>query len=88
MRRFAPLVFLLALSGCGGDGERRQPAIGEAYIGPATLKLRKDIPLDSPVAANARHGDRVEIVARRRRFSAYHHRADDAAQQVFMIASR
>ncbi len=71
MRRFVPLwsvVSLLALSGCGGDSERRQSAIGEAYIGPATLKLRKDIPLDSPVAASAQHGDRVEIVARRRRF--------------------
>ncbi|MFB3829855.1 MAG: hypothetical protein ACE15B_24000 [Bryobacteraceae bacterium] len=62
------VISWLALSGCGGDGERRQPVIAEAYIGPATLKLRQDIPLDSPVAATLRHGDRVEIVGRRRRF--------------------
>jgi hypothetical protein len=48
--------------------QARAPAIGEAYAGPATLHLRKDIPLQSPVAGTARHGDRLEIIQHRRRF--------------------
>ncbi|HJT89409.1 MAG TPA: hypothetical protein VJ732_16185, partial [Bryobacteraceae bacterium] len=43
-------------------------AIGEAYVGPATLKIRSDIPLESPVVATVKHGDRLELLQRRRRF--------------------
>ena len=46
----------------------RAPAIGEAYVGPAALKLRSDIPLQSKAVATVRHGDRLEILQRRRRF--------------------
>jgi hypothetical protein len=42
--------------------------IGEAYAGPATLALRRDIPLQSPVVAIVTHGERLEIVQHRRRF--------------------
>jgi len=48
--------------------DRRAPSLGEAYAGPATLPLRKDIPLQAPVVATARHGDRLEIIQHRRRF--------------------
>jgi hypothetical protein len=46
----------------------RTPAIGEAYVGPAALRLRTDIPMQSAAAAAVKHGERVEIVQRRRRF--------------------
>jgi len=61
------LLLLLATPGCR-SGEPRAAVIGEAYAGPATLGLRRDIPLQSPVVATVRHGDRLEIVQRRRRF--------------------
>jgi hypothetical protein len=46
----------------------RARAIGEAYVGPAVLKLRADIPLESGTVATVKHGDRLEILQRRRRF--------------------
>ena len=61
------LTFLFALAACK-TSEPRAPAIGEAYAGPATLALRKDIPLQSPAVATVKHGERLEIVQRRRRF--------------------
>src|SRR5580700_7293488 len=61
------LLLILATAACR-SGEPRAPAIGEAYAGPATLALRQDIPLQSPVVATARHGERLEIIQRHRRF--------------------
>jgi hypothetical protein len=58
---------MLGMAACR-SGSKRAPAIGEAYAGPATLALRKDIPLQSPVVATAKHGERLEIIQRRRRF--------------------
>lgn len=46
----------------------RDPVIGEAYAGPATLNLHKDIDPKSPPAAIAHHGDRLEIIGQRRRW--------------------
>lgn len=59
----AALGFLLAA--CSG-APRSAPVLGEAYVGPAELKLRGDIPLESPVVATLRHGERVEILQQRR----------------------
>lgn len=42
--------------------------LGEAWAGAAELALRQDIPLKSPVTATVKHGERLEIVQRRRRF--------------------
>jgi hypothetical protein len=69
MRKSWP-VFLLLLIGLGAcrSGRQRTPAIGEAYAGPATLTLRKDIPLQSPTIATVKHGERLDIIQRRRRF--------------------
>ena len=64
----AGLTLLLLVMPACRSGEPRATAIGEAYAGPATLGLRRDIPLQSPVVATVRHGDRLEIVQRRRRF--------------------
>ena len=61
------LLILIDAPSCQ-TGERREPPIGEAYAGPATLPLRRDIPLQSPVVATVKHGDRLEIVQHRRRF--------------------
>src|SRR5450432_1880353 len=46
----------------------REPSIGEAYVGPATLNLRQELAPKSPVSATVRHGDHLEILATRRRF--------------------
>jgi hypothetical protein len=60
-------ALVLLLTGCGG-GAPRAPSMGEAFVGPATLKIRRDIPLESSSVATVRHGDRLEILQRRRRF--------------------
>jgi SH3-like domain-containing protein len=57
----------LCLGGCR-SGPPRAPAIGEAYVGPAVLKIRSDIPLQSSPVASVKHGDRLEILQTRRRF--------------------
>jgi SH3-like domain-containing protein len=54
-------------AGCR-SGPPRAPAIGEAYVGPAVLKIRSDIPLQSSTVAAVKHGDRLEILQVRRRF--------------------
>src|SRR5271156_2576279 len=61
------LLLILGLAACQGP-DHRTPALGEAFAGPATLFLRRDIPLQAPVVATARHGDRLEIIQHRRRF--------------------
>lgn len=37
-------------------------------MGPATLKLRSDIPLEASTVTTVKHGERVDIIQRRRRF--------------------
>lgn len=59
------LAWLLA--GCS-SGPGRGPAQAEAYVGPATLRLRQEVGPRAPEVAVLRHGDRVEIISRRRRF--------------------
>jgi uncharacterized protein YgiM (DUF1202 family) len=60
-------VLVLFLASCERTPERLPP-IGEAFVGPAVLKIRSDIPLQSAVVATVKHGDRLAIVQRRRRF--------------------
>jgi len=62
------LGILAALCACHPRQARRSPAIGEAYVAPETLQLRREIALNSGVTATLKRGDRVEIVQRRRRF--------------------
>lgn len=61
------IALVLCLAGCR-SGPPRAPAIGEAYVGPAVLKIRSDIPLQSSPVATVKHGDRLEILQTRRRF--------------------
>jgi SH3-like domain-containing protein len=61
------VALVVCLAGCR-SGPPRAPAIGEAYVGPAELKIRGDIPLQSATVATVKHGDRLEILQTRRRF--------------------
>jgi hypothetical protein len=54
------------LTGCMGPD--REPSIGEAYVGPATLNLRQELAPKSPVSASVKHGERLQVLATRRRF--------------------
>lgn len=54
-------------AGCSSEPPRA-PSIGQAYVGPATLKIRSDIPLQSATVTTVKHGDRLELLQRRRRF--------------------
>lgn len=72
---FACLAFISA--GCGST-PNREPAIGEAYAGPAILNLRKEIDPKSPVAGIVHHGAKLEITAQRRRW--YKVRAKNGAE--------
>ena len=56
-----------SLTACSG-GPERQSSIGEAFAGPSTLTLRKDIDVKSPAVGTAHHGDRLEIMAKHRRW--------------------
>ncbi len=60
-------ALLMFAAGCR-EGPRRAAAIAEAYVGPATLKIRADIPTESATVATLQHGDRLEILLRRRAF--------------------
>jgi SH3-like domain-containing protein len=62
------MALLIALTGCG-DGSKRQPAIGEAFVGPVSLNLRTELTPRASVTATVKHGERLEIIERRRRFA-------------------
>lgn len=57
---------LLAWSGCRSGTAGHEPAIGQAFVGPATLKIHGEISLQSAVVATVKHGERLDILARRR----------------------
>ena len=61
-------VALLSIGAGCRPSKRIAPVIGEAYVGPAALKIRSDIPLQSAPVATVKHGERLEILQRRRRF--------------------
>ena len=61
------VALALLLAGCR-PSPPRGPVLGEAYIGPASLGLRSDIPTQSSTVVTLKHGDRVEILQQRRSF--------------------
>ncbi len=61
------LIILVIFGGCS-KGPPAARAIGEAFVGPATLKIRSDIPLQSAAVTTVKHGDRLEILQTKRRF--------------------
>lgn len=68
LRLPSAIVVVLAsfLTGCAGPGG--QGELGEAYVAPATLNLRREIVAKSGNVATLKHGERVGIVDVKRRF--------------------
>lgn len=64
----AGAVLLFAATAACSRKPEPAPVIGEAYVAPPLLKLRKDISLRSEEVASLRHGEKVEILQIRRRF--------------------
>ena len=62
-------IYVLAgfLVSCSPEPSR-PPALGEAYVAPATLNLRQELAPKSPVSAALKHGEKLEILEYRRRF--------------------
>jgi uncharacterized protein YgiM (DUF1202 family) len=60
-------ALLWILSGCAKGPPPARP-IGEAFVGPAVLKIRSDIPLQSGTVTSVKHGDRLQILQTKRRF--------------------
>ncbi len=50
------------------EQQQAEPAIGHAWAGPANLKLHQEIDPKSPTVATVHFGDRLSIVAQRRRW--------------------
>lgn len=67
-RSFISIVILASLAASCADRPERATAIGEAFVGPAILKIRSDIPLQARVVTTVKHGDRLDILQQRRRF--------------------
>jgi len=65
--RLWAIILLALLAGCKSEPPLT-PAIGEGFVGPATLRVRQDIAIQSKVVATVSHGQRLEILQRRRRF--------------------
>ncbi|WP_031498011.1 SH3 domain-containing protein [Bryobacter aggregatus] len=67
---FVIFALLLTLLSCKKQ-EKEGPVyrvIGEAFAGPNELPIRQELSLRSPVVTTVKHGDRLEIVDRRRRY--------------------
>ena len=61
-------VVVLLLCGACSQGPPKAPVVGEAFVGPATLKIRSDFSLQSATVATVQHGDRLQILQVRRKF--------------------
>lgn len=66
--RLALFIIFVFLISCGTQ-QNRSPALGQAYVGPATLTLRQELNPKSTITATVRHGERLDIVEYKRRFS-------------------
>jgi hypothetical protein len=56
------LGLLLSLLVSCSDQPRSEPSLGEAYVGPTTLNLRRELAVKSPVSATVKHGDKLDIL--------------------------
>ena len=63
---FLLLLVSVLLTGCAGTGGSEE--LGEAYVAPATLNLRREMVAKSGNVAVLKHGERVGIVDVKRRF--------------------
>jgi len=60
-------LLCIVLAGCASGPPPARP-IGEAFVGPAQLKIRSDLSLQSAAVTTVKHGDRLEILQTRRKF--------------------
>lgn len=58
-----PFLFLVSC----GDQPPPVHSLGDAYVGPSTLTLRRELALKSPVAATVKHGDKLAVIEYRHR---------------------
>ncbi len=65
---FGVALAFLPVVACVPQRPPRPQAIGEAYVLPETLQLRRDVAANSGAAATVKRGERLEILGRRRRF--------------------
>lgn len=65
LTRFLLVALGILLAACR-SGPPPEPVKGEAYVGPPTLNLRSDIPLQSATVVTVKHGDRLEILQEHR----------------------
>jgi hypothetical protein len=64
----AAICFLFGfLVSCSNPPDEKR-SIGEAYVGPATLILRKELTPKAAVSATVKHGEKLEILEYKRRF--------------------
>jgi hypothetical protein len=49
------------------DKPRPVASLGDAYVGPSTLNLRRELALKSPISATVKHGDQLSIMEYRHR---------------------
>jgi len=68
--RLAPFsaIFLMLLPWLTGCGNRSSEVLGQAYVAPATLPLRRELAQKNSAVAVLKHGDRVSVIDVRRRF--------------------
>ncbi|GAB4372300.1 MAG: hypothetical protein OHK0021_14740 [Bryobacter sp.] len=62
------ILLLFAVSCNSSQSEESLRVLGEAFAGPNDLALREDLSLRSQIVTKLKHGERVEVVDRRRRF--------------------
>lgn len=59
------LLWLLSLTSCM---QQQNEVLGEAYVAPATLNLRRELTQKNSSVTTLKHGDKVAIIDTRRRF--------------------
>lgn len=64
---FYTILLACLLAACS-QGPDRQPALGEAYAGPLSLQVREALVARAKAVDTLKHGDRVELLGRRRSF--------------------
>ena len=66
-RPLLSLAILLSLAGCSTAPDR-DPVLGEAYVGPSSLQIREELSANADLVATVKHGEKVDLIGRRRRF--------------------
>lgn len=68
MQPKAGAILLLALLPACSTAPERAPALGEGFVGPYELNVREALVARAKLADTVKHGERVEILGRRRSF--------------------